>query len=153
MGVFKMLEGLFAFFASFGFAILFNIKSNRTIYAASVGGIGGIIYKLIMNGDTSKETLALFVASLVIGICSEFLARKLKCPTTTFQICALIPLVPGGGMYNTMLAVVNNDLNQAIKLGVNTAAQACAIVIACVLVSSIIRTYNILQVKHKDIMS
>ena len=57
MGVFKMLEGLFAFLASFGFAILFNIKSNRIIYAAGVGGIGGIIYKLIMNGDTSKEAV------------------------------------------------------------------------------------------------
>lgn len=137
-----MFEGLFAFLASFGFAILFNIKKERVMYAASVGAIGGIIYKLILNGNSNNEILALFIASVIIGILSEILARKLKCPTTNFQICALIPLVPGGGMYYTMLAIINDDLLNALILGINTLTQACSIVIACILVSSIIHAFN-----------
>lgn len=136
-----MIHGLMAFFASLGFAILFNVQKKYLFYAASSGTIGGIIYYLILESNIS-EVFALFIASVAITIVSEVFARKLKCPATTFLICALIPLVPGGAMYNTVLKIVEGDNLMALSYGLSTIFNACAIVIGCTLVSSISKTYN-----------
>ena len=57
-------------------------------------------------------------------------------------ICALIPLVPGGHMYYTMLEVVKGNTDLAMYKAIDTCAQACSIAIGFILVSSIVRTYT-----------
>ena len=37
-----------------------------------------------------------------------------------FLVCALIPLVPGGGMYRTMLAAIRGDAQQTLNMGLQT---------------------------------
>lgn len=139
-----MVEGFSAIFASFGFAILFNIRGKKLIIATIIGFIGGFTYHIcLLNGYSQVPSL--FIASIIISILSEIGARIMKCPVTIFLLCALIPLVPGGGMYYTMLAVVNNQIDLAIQTGVDTIVQACSIVIGCTLISSgayMIRTIN-----------
>lgn len=134
-------QGLAAILASLGFAILFNIRGDKLITASFIGGVGGITYYICVQLGYS-QVVALFIASMIISIFSEVFARILKCPVTTFLICALIPLVPGGGMYYTMLAVVRNQIDVAINTGVDTIIQACSIVIGCMLVSSCLRMIN-----------
>lgn len=136
-----LIQGLAAILASLGFAILFNIRGDKLISAAFIGGAGGVSYFLCMEMGNS-QVVALFVASMVISILSELFARLQKCPVTTFLICALIPLVPGGGMYNTMLEIVRNNIDGAITVGLDTVIQACSIVIGCMLVSSSLRMFN-----------
>jgi len=145
------LQGISASLASLGFAILFHVRGYKLITAAFIGAMGGMTYYLSLSNDQS-EVFALFVASFMISILSEIFARIHKCPVTTFLICALIPLVPGGGMYYTMLEVVRNHIDQAITLGVNTIIQACSIVIGCLTVSSCMRVIaQTRQKRHKKI--
>lgn len=135
------IQGLASILASLGFAILFNVRGYKLITAALIGGLGGLTYYLLI--DLGNGTvIALFVASILISVLSEVFARIHKCPVTTFLLCALIPLVPGGGMYNTMLEVVRNNIDAAIVSGVDTIIQACSIVIGCMLISSGLRTIN-----------
>ena len=47
-----------------------------------------------------------------------------KRPVTTFLISGLFPLVPGAGMYYTMLAIVHNDLSEALSTGISTLSTA-----------------------------
>lgn len=143
-----MLYGWTALLASFGFGILFNIRGNKLFAAALIGGAGGLIYDLMLRLGYS-EAWNLFVTSSCISLMSELCARFLKCPVTTFLICAIIPLVPGSGMYYTMLEVVQNRLDGAIVLGVDTIIQACSIAIGCILVSSMVQM--IYQIKRKGI--
>lgn len=132
------MNGFGAIIASFGFGVLFNLKGRKLCVAALIGGLGGIVYQTFLNlGYT--DAMGLFVASMSISIASEIFARMIKCPVTTFLICALIPLVPGGGMYYTMLEVVNNNIDAALIRGVATIVQAGSIVIGCTLVSSATR--------------
>ncbi len=63
---------------------------------------GSIIFRVF-------EILSNFYGALGLALASEILARKCKTPVTTFLVCALIPLVPGGGMYRTMLAAIRGD--------------------------------------------
>lgn len=141
-----MLNGLSAALASFGFGIIFNIKGNKLFAAALIGGMGGFAYHAALVLGNS-QALSLFIASICVSLLSEIFARFLKCPVTTFLICALIPLVPGGGMYYTMLEVVRNHIEQAIIKGVDTIIQACCIAIGCILVSSM--THVFYQFKRK----
>ena len=127
------------FLASLGFALIFNIPRNKAIYAAMTGGIGGIVYFICLNADLS-ETLALFMASIVLSLTAEILARKLKCPSTMFSICALIPFVPGGKIYLMMVEIINGNLDLALNYGLTTVFQASALVIGMVVVSGLFAT-------------
>lgn len=145
-----MINGFTAVFASFGFAILFNVKGDKLFSAAFIGGIGGVVYDLsvFMGGS---QAVSLFAASICISILSELFARLLKCPVTTFLICAIIPLVPGGGMYYTMLEVVQNNIDGAIIKGVDTIIQACSIAIGCILISSMTHIWYQFKRKGKSL--
>lgn len=143
-----IIQGIAATLASLGFAIIFNVRGYKLISAVIIGGLGGFSYQLTINMGYGV-VIALLIASMLISIFSEVFARIHKCPVTTFLLCALIPLVPGGGMYNTMLEIVRNNIDGAILAGVDTIIQACSIVIGCMLVSSCLRMFN--QFKRRNI--
>ena len=67
---------------------------------------------------------------------SELLARRMKTPVTTFLICALIPLVPGGGMYYTMLAIIQGNTMNALEIGIHTLGCAGALALGIALTSA-----------------
>jgi len=136
-----MMSAFGAALGSLGFAILFNIRGDKLFTAAIIGGAGGLVYDLVLKLDYSV-VVSLFFASVVISVLSEVFARVSKCPVTTFLVCALIPLVPGGGMYYTMLEIVQDNLNGALVRGIDTVAQACSIAVGCILVSSLMKMYN-----------
>lgn len=127
-----------SFLATLGFGILFNIKGYKLILAAVGGMLGSIIYTYaIMQG--SDEVSALFLASLGFSLYSEILARVCKTPVTTFIICALIPLVPGKGMYETMRIAIDGDAIAALQKGLDTMSYAGALALGIIVVSTIMR--------------
>ena len=136
-----MMSAFGAALGSLGFAILFNIRGDKLFIAAIIGGAGGLVYDVVLKLDHSV-VVSLFFASVAISVLSEVFARVSKCPVTTFLVCALIPLVPGGGMYYTMLEIVQDNLNGALVRGIDTVAQACSIAVGCILVSSLMKMYN-----------
>jgi len=126
---------------SLGFGYMFNIKGNKVFVAAFNGGVGGFVYALGLAHGHSNA-VSLFFGSMAVSLLSEIFARYFKCPVTTFLICALIPLVPGGAMYYTMLEVVKGNNDLAIAKAIDTCIQACSIAFGFILVASIVRTYT-----------
>lgn len=134
-----MLEILIgSFIASLGFGILFNIKGKKLLLAAIGGSLGGVVYQICLDIGAS-ELSAMFFASICFSLYSEILARIAHTPVTTFIICALIPLVPGGGMYRTMLAAIQGDIMKALTMGLDTITIAGALVLGILLVSTIMK--------------
>lgn len=134
-----MLEILIgSFIASLGFGILFNIKGKKLFLAAIGGSLGGVVYQTSLDIGAS-ELSAMFIASICFSLYSEILARTAHTPVTTFIICALIPLVPGGGMYRTMLAAIQGDIMKALTVGLDTITIAGALVLGILLVSTIMK--------------
>lgn len=130
-----LLNSFYAFTATLGFAILFNIKGKNVFFVSLGGGIGWLFYLLCLNFKFSN-TFALFVASIIVGIYSETMARFRKSPVTTFVVSALIPLVPGNGMYYTMYESVSGNASKALTTGIHTFASAGALAAGIILVSS-----------------
>lgn len=131
-----LVYSLYSFIATFAFAIIFNIKGKNLIFAAIGGGLGWFFYLISLQSHMSI-TLSFFNGAVACAIYSEIMARVLKTPVTTFIVCAIIPLVPGGGMYYTMLETTKGDINKSLSTGLNTLTIAGVIAIALVLVSSI----------------
>ena len=130
---------------TFGFGILFNIKGKKLLFAALGGGLSWYCYSLPLSLGLS-EVSSLFISALVFSTYSEVLARIFKAPVTSFVICALFPLVPGSGMYYTMLATINGDLQNAVHLGINTLANAGTLALGVIFISTI--TSLIFRVKR-----
>jgi uncharacterized membrane protein YjjB (DUF3815 family) len=141
-----LLNSVYALLATLGFGVLFNIKGKNLIFASLGGFLTWYIYLFSLSIDNSNH-LALFVASFAAGLYSEALARILKSPVTTFSICSIIPLVPGGGMYYTMLESVQGNINEFLSTGLDTLSSAGAIAVGILLASSL--TKVILIVKKK----
>ena len=138
-----------AFFASFGFGIIFNIKGIKLIFASIGGGISWFCY-LYLNNNGISTILSLFISSIIFSIYSEICVRYLKTPVTTLVICALIPLVPGAGMYYTMYETILGNVSGAVELGLNTLASAGVLALGVIFVSTITRqVVNLKKVKEK----
>ena len=134
-----------SFIITFGFGILFNLKGKKLLFAALGGGLSWYCYSLPLSLGLS-EVSSLFISALVFSTYSEVLARIFKTPVTSFVICALFPLVPGSGMYYTMLATINGDLQNAVHLGINTLANAGTLALGVIFISTI--TSLIFRVKR-----
>lgn len=133
-----IITAISSFIATFGFGILFNIKGKKLLLAALGGMIGALTYTLLKQAGLS-EANALFLASVTFSLYSELLARLCKTPVTTFIICALIPLVPGGGMYETMNFAVSGDAVAALQKGLETLTYAGVLALGIVFVASMMR--------------
>lgn len=136
-----VIKSIAAIFASIGFAILFNVRGKKIMTAGFIGGAGSFAYFFLQELGYS-EVYAIFVASMTLSVLSEIFARVHKCPVPTFLLCALIPLVPGGGMYYTVLEIVKNNLDAALTTGLHTLILAGSIVIGCLTVSSCVHMLN-----------
>lgn len=134
-----ILEVMAAFISTFAFGIVFNIKGKNLVFASLCGSLGWFVYKFsLMIGV--QDTTSLFLASIALSTYSEIFARVLKTPVTTFVIAALIPLVPGGGMYYTMVEAITGDIMKSLETGINTMTSAGALALGIVLVSTITKT-------------
>lgn len=139
------LESLYALIATLCFAILFNIRGKNIFFASLGGAIGWFIYLLSLNLNFSK-ILSIFLGSIILSIYSEVMARVLKAPVTIFLICAILPLVPGSGMYYTMLECIKGNSEAFLSTGLETLSYALAIAAATILVASI--TKVIISIKN-----
>lgn len=139
---------IFSFFATVGFAIFLNAPKSTLLPSGVTGAIGWTLYFVLFN-VTSNAILANFIAAAVVSLLSEILARKLKHPAILFVIPGIIPLVPGLGMYNTMLYLVQNHFDLAISTGAATLFISGAIALGVLIITSLSRTLTILQLKQK----
>ncbi|MBQ7889826.1 MAG: threonine/serine exporter family protein [Erysipelotrichaceae bacterium] len=139
-----ILRVLGSFLATYGFGVMFNIRGQKLVAAAFGGALGYVIYDLCLLSGLG-DPLSLFIASAGFTVYAEILARKMHSPVTLFIVCALIILVPGGGMYRTMLAIIQNRLNDATSIGLSTLASAGSLALGTIFVSSLTKSITIMK--------
>ncbi len=102
-----LMHFIYGFFATFGFALIFQTPKRAVIISSIIGGIGWIINKYL--GILENTVVSTIVAALTIGILSAISSIVIKCPNLVIYLPAIIPLVPGGGMYYSMSYLINLD--------------------------------------------
>ena len=83
--------------------------------------------------------LAAFVAAIAIGAYSEIMARVRRCPVTGYLLVALLPLVPGGGIYYAMRYCVAGETQAFLDMLLHTLGMAAALAAGGILASSAFR--------------
>ncbi len=115
-----------AFFGAFGFALIIGLRS-RHLLLASLGGMLTWGVYLLVYALLPRTFLANLCAALAAEIYSEALAHLRKSPATLFLVPSIIPLVPGGSLYEAMRCAVQGDLAGANSYGHHTLVCALAI--------------------------
>ena len=137
---------IYAFIATIGFAIFLSAPKSTLISSGFVGGFGWSVFYYLVK-LTENSILSNFIAALLVSYISEILARKLKQPAIIFIIPGIIPLVPGLGMYNTMLYLVQKDYNNAIAKGADVLFVGGAISLGILVITSLVKTLHIISTK------
>lgn len=138
---------VFSLLSTIGFAILFSIPRDSILKSGLVGALGWIGF-YITSTYLKSNIAGTFFAAITVGVLGELLARHYKKPATVYIIPGIVPLVPGAGMYYTMLALVDNDFFLAANKGTETFFIASAISIGVIISTSLSR--SIKRVKYKD---
>jgi uncharacterized membrane protein YjjB (DUF3815 family) len=128
------------FIAVLGFALFFNVRKERILYAT----IGGVITWLVfffLHNKMSGIFAPTLVASMFAGIYAEVLARLFKTPATVFFITAVIPLVPGRSLYYTMLYAVSANWEQCGSYAFTTFEGAAGIAIGICAITAVVQTW------------
>lgn len=115
------------------FSIITSAPRN-TIWASSfISAFAYIIYRLI-HINAGKEIFACLIAAIVISVLSEICARVFKKPSTIFIFPGILPLVPGVGLYNSMLYLIERNYEMFTAKAVNTLFISGSIAIAVAIV-------------------
>ena len=127
-----ILPCLCAFAGCIGFTLVFNIHGPGKLIAGFGGALGWLVY--LLGG---KTILAGFFAAVIISLFSEVMARIRRCPVTGYQLVALLPLVPGGGVYYAMSYCLEGDTGRFLSTLLDTLGMAVALAVGVILASSL----------------
>lgn len=133
-----ILPCAYALLASASFCLVFNIHGIGILICGLGGGLGWLVY-LITDAAGGEIILCYFLAAIAITLYSEVMARIRRCPVTTYLLIALLPLVPGGGIYEAMRFCVEGDTNRFIETLLRTFGIAGALAIGTMLGASLLR--------------
>jgi uncharacterized membrane protein YjjB (DUF3815 family) len=132
-----LVSGLMACLGCLGYCLIFNVHGLNMLIAALGGALGWLVF--LLGEGLPNDLVRYFLATLALSIYAQIMARVRKAPATVFLIIALLPLVPGSGIYHTMEFAIAGKTDQFIKTGLHTLAIAGSLSIGIILISSIAR--------------
>lgn len=146
--IIQMIAGLIG---SFGFAILYNIRGHKLLFA-SLGGFLSCALFIVFSKFIPSEPICYLIVAILISVYSEIFARVLKTPTTTFIIISLIPLIPGSSLYYTMSSAFSGNTEMFLNKAITTLELASALAIGIILVTAISQFINKIR-SNRDVKS
>lgn len=134
-----LLPCIYAFFSCVGFCLVFNIHGPGILICGFGGALGWLTY-LLSVCITDSVYIRFALAAVVITLYSEVMARVRRCPVTSYLIIALLPLVPGSGIYEAMRFCVQGDTARFLSTLLRTFGIAGALALGALLGSTLMRT-------------
>ncbi len=133
-----ILSLIYSYVACIGWCFLFHIR-GKLIFITPIGGVLLWAVYLMLEGPVDSVVARSLIATMTAAIYCETIARIMKKPVTLFMVIAILPLVPGSGIYYTMLACTKSDWNLFFTKGLETIGIAGAIAVGMLLISSVFR--------------
>ena len=141
----EIIRIISAFIGTLGFAVLFNIRGKRLVFAALGGLLSWSLFEII-DIFINNEVIIYFVVALLSSFYAEIMARVLKTPTTAFIITSLIPLIPGSSLYYTMAYAFQSDVDRFMQKGIYTLELASSLALGIIIATTVV---NIVLKKRK----
>lgn len=103
------------------FGALLYAPRKAVVWGGVLGAAGYLCYWGILQTGTA-ETVAMFAGALVASLGAQIAARRLKMIATVFVTIAILPLVPGVGLYRAMSAVAQGQTAGGLAIAAQTMA-------------------------------
>lgn len=122
--------------STLGFSILFYVHPRR-MTLATLGGVLTTAVYLLASHFLGGELLPNLFGALAGAGFSEICARTTKVPVPVYMVPSVIPLVPGGALYETMFQFVSGRYTDAGAAALTTLVVALGIAGGIVIASVI----------------
>ena len=132
--------------ASLGFCFVYNVH-GKVILPATVGGSVTWVAYVLARSLNDTVFLPYFFGALALSIYAEIMSRVYRAPATVFLIIGLLPLVPGSGIYHTMLAFMEGDIDEFALRGTQTLGISGTLALALLIVSSVVRVAQVVRTR------
>ena len=129
-----------SFFASLFFAILFGVRRRDLVCTAGAGAVCWFVYAVVTA--VVGEIPAYFLSAVATTLYCDIFARLLRTPTIVYLAAGVIPLVPGGRSYRTLLLCIQGTPEHALSACINTVSIAGAMAMGIMVVSSLFRVLS-----------
>ncbi|WP_436770697.1 threonine/serine ThrE exporter family protein [Yinghuangia sp. YIM S09857] len=123
---------------SLAFAVLVQVRNHVLPIAAAGGAASWSIFEVLRIGGAAP-ILATVVATGVVGLLGQLLARSGRTSALPYVIPAIGPLLPGGAMYQGMLGLALGHTDRGWAGLVNAAGLALALAVGVNLGSEVAR--------------
>jgi uncharacterized membrane protein YjjP (DUF1212 family) len=130
---------ILAFFTTLGFCFQFHVPRKHWATASLAGACGFWLYEYSTLLLGYSIPFAGFLGAGLVALLAELCSRAGKDATTLFIIPGILPLVPGTGMYATMLYTLQSDFANAAETGVRTLLVAGCIATGLISIASLTR--------------
>lgn len=110
---------LTAALSTLGFSILFYVHPRRLILA-TLGGVLTCGAYLVAGHFIDGVFIPNLIGATVGAAYAEVIARSTRVPVPVYMIPGMIPLAPGGALYNTMFNLVSGEFSAAGDAGMTT---------------------------------
>lgn len=139
------IQILFSFMVTVSFAVMFNVKGKYITYSALGGALSWFLYLIFSEKLNLTYSTCYFLATAITTLYCEVMAKLLKTTIPNLLIAALIPLAPGGGVYYTMLYLIENKYRECLLKGIETSIIAGSMALGIIVISSCIKLYYIVK--------
>lgn len=139
------LNIFYAAICAFGFSVFFNLRGKKLLMCSLGGSFAWMFYELFVAYGVMTQ---FFAAGAAIALYAELMARVMKTPGSIYIAPALIPLVPGGALYRSMLHVLNGENDLFISTGIDALMIIGALTLGIVSVSSVARLMFVKKLRN-----
>lgn len=126
-------EIIFSFFATVFFANIMGATKKTIYWTGIIASIGYVICMIMVRHG--NELAGYFIGTCIIVILSTMFSRVQNKPSITYIFPAVIPLVPGIGLYRTVLSIVQNNNEMAAKYGIESLMIAITMAMAMTVIN------------------
>ena len=126
---------------TFGIVLLFGAENKNIPWTLLAAALTGATYEIAFRMGAGYF-FASFIAAAIVAAYSDVMAHLLKTPATVIITAGIVPLVPGGMLYYTMLGAVKSDIAMFSEKGKGVLLIAAGLAVGVIAVTAISRPIN-----------
>ncbi|MBR4352656.1 MAG: threonine/serine exporter family protein [Bacteroidales bacterium] len=130
-----------AFVGTVGFAMLVHVPKRSWLPSGVIAAASYLIYWLLVQAGL-PDPMGIFIGSLFGSLTGQMCARKMKMIGTVFLMSAIVPVVPGLGLYRMMSYLGQGQTGTGVNLGIQAMITIAMIALGLSMGSFIDRLIN-----------
>ena len=128
-----------ALICTFGLTLLYNLEWRSIPFALIGAAVACAIFEFYIYFNTNYFVGAL-LSAMAVAAYSDILSHIIKTPTTVLLIPGIVPMVPGGLLFKTMLAILDKKTEDASLSGSRALFIALGITVGILAATFVFRT-------------